>query len=109
MTKIIADRIVAKTAREEAEKRAKESKGKAGQASGRKLSKKERMKQELSGHLGQMFGELKDSSAADAQKDEDRGSVKPHGSARVLPFLHRVSASIELNSSILHSFSILLP
>ncbi|OLQ07074.1 hypothetical protein AK812_SmicGene9553 [Symbiodinium microadriaticum] len=71
MTKIIADRIVAKTAREEAEKRAKESKGKAGQASGRKLSKKERMKQELSGHLGQMFGELKDSSAADAQKDEE--------------------------------------
>ncbi|CAE7818968.1 unnamed protein product [Symbiodinium sp. CCMP2592] len=71
MTKIIADRIVAKTAREEAEKRAKESKAKAGQASGRKLSKKERMKQELSGHLGQMFGELKDSSAADAKKDEE--------------------------------------
>ncbi|CAE6927382.1 unnamed protein product [Symbiodinium sp. CCMP2456] len=71
MTKILADRIVAKTAREEAEKRAKESKGKAGQASGRKLSKKERMKQELSGHLGQMFGELKDSSVADAKKDEE--------------------------------------
>ena len=93
MTKIIADRIVAKTAREEAEKRAKESKAKAGQASGRKLSKKERMKQELSGHLGQMFGELKDSSAADAKKDEDSGSMKLFGS-----ILHKGSASIEAKS-----------
>ena len=34
------------------------------------------MKQDLSGHLGQIFGELKDTSAADAKKDEEAGIAK---------------------------------
>ncbi|CAE7699006.1 unnamed protein product [Symbiodinium pilosum] len=73
MSRIVADKIVAKMAREEQAKKAKEAKSTKAPVPGpgRKLSKKERLKQDLSGHLGQIFGDLKDSSASDAKKSEE--------------------------------------